>query len=183
MILKKLTFWALTGFLALSHMGVATGQDAAAEADADVAGDDVLQVAIEAEFLEVDDRFLEEIGLDFLAPLEVGDRGEGFAWLGAVDLENREIVRAGVRIQVGDRTQMTNAKGEEPFVRPPGIVEENVCLRSGMLATASCDSTATEVFLPQYFPQDVCDVHGGQLHNFEGVGKDFQTLDSDNDEF
>jgi len=79
--------------------------------------------------------------------------------------------------------KITDRKGEEPFVRPPGIIEKTVCLRSGMLATASCDSTATEVFLPQFFPQDVCDLHGGQLHNFEGVGKDFQTLDSDDDEF
>ncbi len=79
--------------------------------------------------------------------------------------------------------KITDRKGEEPFIRPPGIIEETVCLRSGMLATAGCDSTATEVFLPDFFPQDICDLHGGQLHNFEGVGKDFQTLDSEDDEF
>ena len=79
--------------------------------------------------------------------------------------------------------KITDQKGEEPFVRPPGIVEERICLQSGMLATSGCDSTALEVFLPQFFPQDVCDLHGGQLHNFEGVDKDFQTLDSGDDEF
>ncbi len=79
--------------------------------------------------------------------------------------------------------KITDQKGEEPFIRPPGIIEETVCLNSGMLATAGCDSIASEVFLPQFFPQDVCDLHGGQLHNFEGVDKDFQTLDSDDDEF
>ncbi len=52
-----------------------------------------------------------------------------------------------------------------------------------MLANADCDSTGTEIFLPQFFPQATCDLHGGQLHNFQGVDKDFQTLDSDEDEF
>lgn len=79
--------------------------------------------------------------------------------------------------------KITDQKGEEPFRRPPGIIEETVCLKSGMLATSGCDSTAVEVFLPQFFPQDVCDLHGGQLHDFEGVDKDFQTLDSGDDEF
>ncbi|MCB1184604.1 PBP1A family penicillin-binding protein [bacterium] len=80
--------------------------------------------------------------------------------------------------------KITDQKGDEPFVRPPGIIDETICLHSGMLATAGCDSTAQEVFLPQFFPQDICDLHGGQLHDFEGVSKDFQTLDSsDDDEF
>ncbi len=79
--------------------------------------------------------------------------------------------------------QITDEKGEEPFIRPPGIMEETVCLRTGMLATTGCDSTAAEVFLPDNYPQSFCDVHGGQLHNFQGVDKDFQTLDDDNSEF
>jgi penicillin-binding protein 1A len=79
--------------------------------------------------------------------------------------------------------KIADAKGEEPFVRPPGIIEETVCLRSGMLATSACDSIATEVFLPGRFPQDVCDVHGGQLHDFQGVDKGFKTLDDSGDEF
>ncbi len=79
--------------------------------------------------------------------------------------------------------KITDQKGEEAFIRPPGIIEENVCLNSGMLATSGCDSIAAEVFLPEFFPQDVCDLHGGQLHNFEGVDKDFQTLDAEDDEF
>ena len=79
--------------------------------------------------------------------------------------------------------KITDQKGEEPFIRPPGIVEETVCLNSGMLATSGCDSIASEVFLPDNFPQDICDLHGGQLHDFKGVDKDFQTLDRDDDEF
>jgi penicillin-binding protein 1A len=79
--------------------------------------------------------------------------------------------------------KITDQKGNEPFTRPPGIVEETVCLNSGMLATSGCDSIAIEVFLPDNFPQDICDLHGGQLHDFEGVDKDFQTLDQGDDEF
>ena len=40
-----------------------------------------------------------------------------------------------------------------------------------------------EVFLPDEFPQDICDVHGGQLHDFKGVDKVFKTIDSSDDEF
>ncbi len=79
--------------------------------------------------------------------------------------------------------KITDAKGDEAFIRPPGIVEQRVCLNSGMLATAGCDSVAMEVFLPGNYPQDFCDIHGGQLHDLEGVGKDFQTLDEDDSEF
>jgi len=79
--------------------------------------------------------------------------------------------------------KITDQKGDEPFVQPPGIVEETICLESGMLATSGCDSIAPEVFLPDNFPQEICDLHGGQLHDFKGVDKDFQTLDEDDDEF
>ena len=79
--------------------------------------------------------------------------------------------------------KITDQKGDEPFIRPPGIIEETVCLRSGMLATSGCDSIASEIFLPDNFTQDICDLHGGQLHDFQGLDKDFQTLDSDDDEF
>ncbi len=56
--------------------------------------------------------------------------------------------------------KVTDEKGDEPFVRPPGIVEKTICLRSGKLATSQCDSTAVEVFLPDNVPQDLCDRHG-----------------------
>lgn len=72
---------------------------------------------------------------------------------------------------------VTAGKPDEPFVRPEGIVEKRVCLRSGMLATANCDSTAAEIFLADEFPQRTCDLHGGTLHDFEGLNKDFSTLD------
>jgi len=79
--------------------------------------------------------------------------------------------------------QITDEKGDEPFVRPPGILEEQVCLGTGMLATTGCDSTALEVFLPDSYPQKFCDVHGGQLHDFQGVDKGFETLDEEESEF
>jgi len=56
--------------------------------------------------------------------------------------------------------KITDEKGDEPFVRPPGIVVKTICLRSGKLATSQCDSTAQEVFLPGHEPQEVCDLHG-----------------------
>jgi len=79
--------------------------------------------------------------------------------------------------------KITDQKGEEPFIRPPGIIEQTVCLASGMLATSGCDSVTTEIFLQDFFPQNICDLHGGQLHDFQGVDKDFQTLDNDDSEF
>ena len=74
--------------------------------------------------------------------------------------------------------KITNERGEEPFIRPPGIEEKIVCLETGMLATSSCDSLATEVFLPGSYPQALCDKHGGEIHDFSGFDKDFETLDS-----
>ena len=91
--------------------------------------------------------------------------------------------RMALPIWTGFMSKITDARGEEPFIRPPGIREATVCLKTGMLATSGCDSVAVEVFLPESYPQNVCDVHGGQLHNFEGVDKDFNTLDQDDDEF
>jgi penicillin-binding protein 1A len=79
--------------------------------------------------------------------------------------------------------KITDRKGDEPFIRPPGIIDETVCLRTGMLATSACDSIADEVFLPDNYPQEVCDMHGGQLHDLSGVRKDFKTLDRGDDEF
>jgi len=77
--------------------------------------------------------------------------------------------------------QATAGKPDEPFVRPPGIVEKRICLRSGKLATALCDSTRLEVFLADNFPQQPCDLHGGPLEDFGGYRKGFRTLDRDDD--
>ena len=91
--------------------------------------------------------------------------------------------RMALPVWTGFMGKIADLKGEEPFIRPPGIIEKTVCLETGMLATSGCDSVATEVFLPDSYPQTICDVHGGQLHDFEGVDKDFKTLDSNEDEF
>ncbi|MBT4292351.1 PBP1A family penicillin-binding protein [bacterium] len=79
--------------------------------------------------------------------------------------------------------KITGNKPDEPFVRPKGIVDRLVCLRSSMLATTNCDSTKSEVFLENNFPQRTCDMHGGTLQDFEGLNRDFNTLDSEEDEF
>ncbi|MEZ4388611.1 MAG: penicillin-binding transpeptidase domain-containing protein [Candidatus Krumholzibacteriia bacterium] len=73
--------------------------------------------------------------------------------------------------------QVTDEHGDEAFVRPPAITEERVCLVSGLIATAACDSTATEVFLPGSMPQAVCDVHGAGVHDGRGIDRGFNTLD------
>jgi penicillin-binding protein 1A len=78
--------------------------------------------------------------------------------------------------------RITDEKGDEPFIRPPGIVEKTICAHSGRLATSNCDSVQTEVFLPAAFPQNLCDLHGGQIHDFDGLDKDFETLDSQDEE-
>ena len=82
-------------------------------------------------------------------------------------------------IWVGFMKQAVRDFPNEDFVRPAGIVEKHVCLRSGMLATTSCDSTVAEVFLDDNFPQRPCDMHGGPLQDFDGIRKDFSTLDEE----
>lgn len=81
--------------------------------------------------------------------------------------------------------QIADEKGEEPFVRPPAIIEHRICLRSGLLATSSCDSTMTEIFLPGTIPQAVCNIHGGESHDLSGASRGFDTLDQvdETDEF
>jgi penicillin-binding protein 1A len=77
--------------------------------------------------------------------------------------------------------QISDQKGEEPFLRPAGIVTKTICARSGRLATSLCDSLREEVFLPSNCPQKLCDLHGGQIHDFSGLAKDFETLDREED--
>jgi penicillin-binding protein 1A len=79
--------------------------------------------------------------------------------------------------------KVADARGDEPFAEPTTIVHRDVCAQSGMLATASCDSIVPEVFLPFDYPQTVCDLHGGQIHDLDGFAKDFETLDKDDDDF
>lgn len=88
-------------------------------------------------------------------------------------------------IWAGLMGRIADEKGDEPFVRPPAIVEKRVCLRSGLLATTDCDSTALEVFLPGSFPQAVCDVHGGGLSDWSRRDKGVETFDdgTDDEEF
>jgi membrane carboxypeptidase/penicillin-binding protein len=79
-------------------------------------------------------------------------------------------------------SKITDQKGDEPFPRPPGIVTKTICADSGMLATTKCDSLREEVFLPSNAPQKLCDLHGGLIHDFSGLAKDFETLDRKNEE-
>ncbi len=50
--------------------------------------------------------------------------------------------------------QVTDEKGDEPFVRPPAITENRVCLVSGLMATTACDSTAMESLPAREHPPD-----------------------------
>jgi membrane carboxypeptidase/penicillin-binding protein len=84
-------------------------------------------------------------------------------------------------IWAGFMGRIADEKGDEPFVRPPGMVEKQVCLNSGQLATSNCDSIAVEVFLPDVYPRQICDRHGGELLDLSGFERDFRTLDSDRD--
>lgn len=56
--------------------------------------------------------------------------------------------------------------GEEPFPRPPGVVEALVCAHTGLLARTRCDSVRTEVFLAGQAPTRGCDRHGGALQEY-----------------
>jgi membrane peptidoglycan carboxypeptidase len=90
-------------------------------------------------------------------------------WVGFEELQpmgrNATGARQALPIWARFMGKIADEKGEEPFVRPPAIVEQRVCLVSGLLATSACDSTALEVFLPTTYPQSDCDVHGAELHD------------------
>jgi penicillin-binding protein 1A len=73
--------------------------------------------------------------------------------------------------------KIADEKGDEPFVQPPGIETLTICTASGLLATSECDSIRTEIFLPTNYPQEYCNLHGGSIHDFSGLAKDFETLD------
>jgi penicillin-binding protein 1A len=107
-------------------------------------------------------------------------------WVGFdqyVTMGNRKTgARMALPIWADFMGKITAEKGDEKFSRPPGIVEKSICAASGMLATSTCDSILTEVFLPDNVPQNLCDLHGGQIHDFDGISKDFETLDSDNED-
>lgn len=79
--------------------------------------------------------------------------------------------------------QVTDEHGDEPFVRPPAITEQRVCLVTGLIATTACDSTAVEVFLPGSIPTSVCDVHGEGAHDPGSLERGFDTLDQTDDDF
>ncbi|HOX26799.1 MAG TPA: PBP1A family penicillin-binding protein [Candidatus Krumholzibacteria bacterium] len=74
--------------------------------------------------------------------------------------------------------KIADEKGNEPFVRPPAMTEKLVCLRTGLLATAVCDSTTVEVFLPGSYPQAICSGdHRGEFGGRSGFDSSFDDLD------
>jgi len=109
----------------------------------------------------------------------------GGVWVGFIDPlpmgRNATGAHQAMPIWARFMGQITDEKGDEPFVRPPAIEERRVCLRSGLLATTNCDSLAMEVFLPGRFPQSVCDIHGGELHDRSTMDRGFDTLDRTDD--
>lgn len=109
-------------------------------------------------------------------------------WVGFQDVHpmgrNATGSHQALPIWAGFMGQVAAEHGDEPFVRPPAIAEERVCLESGLIATAACDSTAVEVFLPGTIPQAVCDLHGGGAGDAKRLDRGFETLDrSSEDEF
>lgn len=50
-------------------------------------------------------------------------------------------------------------KPPQPFARPDGLVEAEVCALSGMRPTDACAHRVTELFLPGTEPQQPCDMH------------------------
>lgn len=49
------------------------------------------------------------------------------------------------------------------FKAPAGIVQKEICVDSGMLATSECPRTAKEYFLTENAPQNSCNLHGSRL--------------------
>lgn len=102
-------------------------------------------------------------------------------WVGFEEVEpmgrNATGARQALPIWARFMGKIADERGDEPFVRPPAIVERRVCLVSGLLATSACDSTAVEVFLPTTYPQSDCDVHGAEVHDMSSFDQSFDTLD------
>jgi len=94
----------------------------------------------------------------------------------------RTGARMALPIWTGFMSKIAAEQGDEPFTRPATILTKTICCHSGMLATSGCDSIRNEVFLPDIYPQNLCDLHGGQILDFSGIAKDFETLDRDQDE-
>ncbi len=87
-------------------------------------------------------------------------------------------ILTGVWIGNSDNTEMANLPGSEgaapiwhavmeyalrdeevqPFVRPDGLVERQVCALSGKLPTEHCP-VVTELFIPGTEPTETCDIH------------------------
>ncbi len=51
---------------------------------------------------------------------------------------------------------------EKRFKSPAGIVQKEICEKSGMIATPGCVLTIKEFFLAENTPKGVCTLHGGQ---------------------
>ncbi len=109
----------------------------------------------------------------------------GGVWVGFDDAipMGRKATGAHMALPIWASTmgKIADEHGDEAFTRPPTIVEKTVCLQSGLLAAPGCDSTAVEIFLPDNYPQKVCDLHGGGIHDLSGQAQGFETLDKRGD--
>lgn len=94
----------------------------------------------------------------------------------------RTGARMALPIWTGFMSKITAEIGDEQFTQPAAIVTKPICCHTGMLATSTCDSTRAEIFLPDNYPQSLCDLHGGQILDFSGLAKDFETLDNTEDD-
>ncbi|MDK2932134.1 MAG: penicillin-binding protein [Bacillota bacterium] len=89
-------------------------------------------------------------------------------WIGN-DEQQKPMIYGGVRIGSARAAMIWGAFMKEAlrdtppgeFPVPSGVVFTRICTESGMLATASCPRTATEVFIPGTEPKDFCTLHSG----------------------
>ena len=91
--------------------------------------------------------------------------------------------RMAVPVWASFMSKVTARKGDEVFTRPPGVVDRVTCMRSGLLALSGCDSVRTEVFLPENYPTEWCNLDRGRPLEGDSGGRGFRSLDRGNDEF
>jgi penicillin-binding protein 1A len=60
-------------------------------------------------------------------------------------------------IWAGFMGRIAREQGDAAFPRPAGLEERAVCLQTGLLASARCDSVAAEIFLRNTVPTETCD--------------------------
>jgi penicillin-binding protein 1A len=103
-------------------------------------------------------------------------------WVG-FDLKNPlgdKMTGARVALPTWTRFMMLATEGNEDdvFPIPPGIVRVEICSESGLLPTANCPHTVTEVFKAGNEPHEHCDIHSELSLIRARTEESFRTFDS-----